>query len=235
VIALSPLPLILGHRGAPQVSLENTLRSFSLAVEQGADGVELDIQRANDGVPVVIHDDTLNRTMGVHGRVSALAWPALQRLSGARLPSFEQVVAWAAASGAWVNVELKAGDVEKEVSRLIRSTGIEKRVVISSFDVEVVRCFGEVDPELPRFFLSEHWDTQTIDAVKITGANGVCLKDAAADQRVIEDIRERDLALIVWTVNQPSRLRELLLENVAGIITDYPAIGAEEREALFPA
>ena len=107
---MNPFPrlLVLGHRGAPEAALENTLEAFATAMRQGADGVELDVRPASDGTPVVIHDDSLQRTFGVQGSVSSLSWPALQRLTGARLPSLQQVAAWAAASGAWLNVELKA-------------------------------------------------------------------------------------------------------------------------------
>ena len=63
-----PRPLILGHRGAPYDAPENTLASFARALEQGADGVELDVRRARDGVPVIIHDETLDRTSGARLR-----------------------------------------------------------------------------------------------------------------------------------------------------------------------
>src|SRR5688572_9302031 len=107
-----PRPLILGHRGARHESLENTLASFSVALEQGADGVELDVRAARDGVPMVIHDESLDRTHEVPGRVAALDSGALMRLTNARLPTLEQTVAWAASSGAWLNIELKVAGVE---------------------------------------------------------------------------------------------------------------------------
>src|SRR5687768_8195818 len=107
-----PRPLILGHRGAPYDAPENTLASFARALEQGADGVELDVRRARDGVPVIIHDETLDRTSGARGRVADLDWPAIERLTTAGLPSLEQAAGWAAASGAWLNVEIKTPRVE---------------------------------------------------------------------------------------------------------------------------
>src|SRR5690606_30119783 len=106
----------------------------------GADGVELDVQRSRDGVPVVIHDDSLERLWGTRRLVSELTWPAIQRLHSARIPSFEQVAGWAAASGAWLNVELKAADVEHEVLALIDRFGLRPRTFISSFDPEIVRA-----------------------------------------------------------------------------------------------
>ena len=73
-------PLILGHRGAPAVAPENTLAAFSQAIQDGADGIEFDLQLSSEGVAVVIHDDTLNRTGLISGSVSALPAAQLQQI-----------------------------------------------------------------------------------------------------------------------------------------------------------
>src|SRR5690606_37488045 len=108
-----PRALVLGHRGSPLRAPENSLRSFALALEAGADGVELDVQRSADGVPVVIHDPTLERTGHGEGPVAARTWEELSRLTGGGEPirSLRQAADWAAATGAWLNVEIKAREV----------------------------------------------------------------------------------------------------------------------------
>src|SRR5262245_3514397 len=100
-------PLVLGHRGAPRAAPENTLRAFQLAMELGADGVELDVQPSADGVPVVLHDDTLDRTTDGSGDVATLPWARIAeaRADGEPVPRLEQVVEWAADVGAFLNVE----------------------------------------------------------------------------------------------------------------------------------
>jgi glycerophosphoryl diester phosphodiesterase len=232
---MNPFPrtLILGHRGSPREAPENTLQSFGKALLAGADGVELDVQPSGDGVPVITHDDSLERVWGIRRQVSRLGWRAVEQLTGAQVPSFEQVAGWAAASGAWVNVELKTAGVEKEVARLIDRFDIRGRVVISSFDAEIVAEIGRLDGGLRRFFLTERWDDAARTAFDRSGASGVCLANASATHPVLEDLHARDLPVIVWTVNEPERVRELLREGVAGIISDLPGMAAKERDAVL--
>ncbi|MEX2571899.1 MAG: glycerophosphodiester phosphodiesterase [Gemmatimonadota bacterium] len=224
-----PRQLILGHRGAPLEAAENTLRSLALAVERGADGVELDVRRSRDGVPVVIHDDSLERTMGVGNAVSRLDWPAIQRLTAARVPSLAQVAAWAAASGAWLNVELKAGGFEDIVIEALANTGVLGRTIISSFDPYAVRRAGDIDPAVRRFLLARAWDASAERDLEASDAVGVCLGVDAATGPVLEHLSARKLPVIVWTVNDADRLRELLEGGVAGIISDDPAMAAGIR------
>ena len=218
-----PHPLILGHRGSPVEAPENTLRSLELALRHGADGVEIDVRPASDGTPVVIHDADLRRTYGLAGEVANLSWEAMQRLTGARLPSFQQVAAWAAASGAWLNVEMKAGGAEVEVLRILREHGLLRRTFLSSFDEGIVARVGEVDREALRFFLAEEWNDTVRDRLAATGAPGLCLKVDAATPLALDVLRHEGLPVVVWTVDDPARMQELLTAGVAGIITNQPA------------
>lgn len=224
-----PHPLILGHRGAPFDAPENTLRSFALALEQGADGVELDVRRAGDGAPVVIHDATLDRTMSARGSVAELPWPALERLTGGLLPSLDQAAAWAAAAGAWVNVEIKTTGVEQATLAALDRTGLLARTFLSSFDPEVVAAVGRAAPSATRFLLLEEWDEAAQATVARSGAQGVCLKVDAASPLTLEVLRNEDLPVVVWTVDAPDRIRDLLHAGVAGIITNRPRVAAEVR------
>src|SRR5690606_13922627 len=149
-----------------------------------------------------------------------LAWKAIEQLTGARVPSFEQVAGWAAASGAWVNVELKGGGVEKAVSVLVDRFGIADRIVVSSFDADILAEFGRTDPRLTRFFLTEQWDAAALADFDRSGAYGVCLGHAGATAAVLQELHDRDLPVIIWTVNEAARIRELLQAGVAGIISD---------------
>jgi glycerophosphoryl diester phosphodiesterase len=230
----SPFPriLILGHRGSPAEAPENTLRSFELALRGGADGVELDVRSAADGTPVVIHDATLERTFGVTGAIADLAWPALQRLTEARLPSLEQAAAWAAASGAWLNVELKSPGAEREVVRVLRVHGLMERTFLSSFEEGIVARVGEVAPDSLRFFLAERWDDAIHDRFNASGAAGVCLRVDAATPLSLEVLRHEGLPVVVWTVDDPQRIRHLLESGVAALISNDPRTAVEVRRAV---
>ena len=228
-----PRPLILGHRGSPLEATENTLRSFALAREEGADGVELDVRIAKDGTPVVIHDATLDRTTSAWGAVSEMAWPALQQMTGAQLPSLEQAAAWAAASSAWVNVEIKTAGAEQSIVDIMRATGGLERVIFSSFDPLCVAALSSVAPDARRFLLLDAWDAEASKMVAQSGAQGVCLQVDAATPLNLEVIRNDDLPVIVWTVDDRPRMVEFLRMGIIGLITNRPAIGVSARaEAL---
>jgi glycerophosphoryl diester phosphodiesterase len=224
-----PRPLILGHRGAPFDAAENTLRSFTVALRQGADGVEVDVRGASDGVPVVIHDETLQRTMSHSARVADHPWPALQTLSAAQLPSLQQVTAWAAAAQAWLNVEIKSPGVEAAAIADLRAAGMLPHSFISSFHPGVVVETRRLAPECPSFLLTSAWDEAAQEAIASTGANGVCLHVDAATPLALEVLHRQNLPVVVWTVDSPDRMRELLYAGVAAIITNRPAVATQLR------
>jgi glycerophosphoryl diester phosphodiesterase len=228
-----PNPLILGHRGSPLEAPENTLRSFVLAREHGADGVELDVRLARDGTPVVIHDATLDRTTPAWGEVAGYDWPALQQLTASQLPSLEQAAAWAAAAEVWVNVEIKEANSEETILDVLRRTGGLDRIFFSSFQPSCLSALARLAPEAQRFLLVDAWDVEAGRMVAESGAQGVCLRVDAATAVTLEVIRNDDLPVIVWTVDERPRMLELLRHGVAGIITNRPALGVAARaEAL---
>jgi glycerophosphoryl diester phosphodiesterase len=228
-----PKQLILGHRGSPRELAENTLASLAHAVQRGADGVELDVQRSRDGVPVIVHDDSLERTMGIREVVSALEWPAIARLTNARVPSFQQVAAWAAASGAWLNVEIKAANVEERVVELLEEMQLVERTIISSFDPAIVLRVKRHSQSVRRFLLSERWDAQAEQSFAEAEAEGLCLRIDAADEVTLEGLRLRSIPVVVWTVNTPAEVRHFLERGVAAIISDFPEMAAQERDRFL--
>lgn len=222
-------PLVLGHRGSPARAPENTLLAFRLALEEGADGVELDVQPAGDGAPVVIHDATLERTTDRAGAVAALSWDEIgaARAGGEPVPRLEEAAAWAAESGAWLNVEIKSPGAEAASIAAVEAAGVLGRAFFSSFLPDVVALLGELAPHAARYLLSEQWDDETRDAARRLGVRGVCLHHAAATASALAELRGAGLDVVVWTVDDPARLRELLAAGVRAVITNHPARGVE--------
>jgi glycerophosphoryl diester phosphodiesterase len=227
--------VILGHRGAPTEAPENTLRGFQIALAHGADGVELDVQRSRDGVPVVIHDPTLERTTNGRGRVDEHSWEALRKLvvdGNEPIPSLEEIAAWAANAGAWLNVELKSAGAEAASLAVLQAAGLLDQVLFSSFLPEVVREIGRLAPDSRRYLLLERWEASVPALVRELGAGGVCLRDDAASSQALSGLTEASLPVVVWTVDDPVRIRELLRVRVAAVITNRPDVAVAERAAL---
>jgi glycerophosphoryl diester phosphodiesterase len=223
-----PPHLLLGHRGASADAPENTMRAFRLALEQGADGIELDVQRSADGVPVVIHDPTLERTTDGAGAVASHTWSAITRVRsrGEPVPRLEEVAAWAAETGAWLNVEIKAPGVEPAAVAAIEAAGVTGRTVFSSFDAASVREVGRLAPHARRFLLTETWSADVLRAARDAGAGGICLADRAATDDALRGIAVEGLPLVIWTVDDPARIGALYAAGVAAVITNRPAAGA---------
>jgi len=157
---------ILGHRGASSDAPENTLPAFQLALDQGADGVELDVRLCRSGEVVVFHDERLERLTGAAGRVADTPWSELSRLevragsSGApagRIPLLAEVME-ALPRTAWINVELKSEDwsgtgVADAAGALLESGRHQDHVVVSSFSAPCLLRLALSHPRLPRGLL----------------------------------------------------------------------------------
>src|SRR5215216_1412155 len=116
-------PLIIAHRGASAVAPENTLAAFEAAIAAGADGIEFDVRLSRDGVPVVIHDDTLYRTAGVRGRVADMS---VDQLNQFEVPSVAQLFELFKANKLILYLELKDKQIEltEECCRLVEQYGL---------------------------------------------------------------------------------------------------------------
>jgi glycerophosphoryl diester phosphodiesterase len=220
-------PLVLGHRGAPRDAPENTLRALQVALDQGADGVELDIQPAADGTAVLIHDETLERTTDGVGTLARLTWEQISRhrAGGEPISRLEQAVQWARESGAWLNVEVKSPGIEQTAVRLAREAGILEHTFFSSFIPGIVQALRAEAPDAAVFFLTERWDHEVMEGVLAMRMDGVCLHHSIATAAALAWLRDHRLHAVVWTVDDPVRMRTLFDERVLGVITNLPALG----------
>lgn len=222
------------------------MAGFRRAIEVGADGVELDVRMSADGVPVVIHDDSVDRTTDGTGRVEALRWDELAGVrvrpitrtdvleadaneEPARLPRLDEVTEWATRSGAFLNLELKCEGAEAAVLNAVRTAGLLERVLFSSFIPGAVGEIGRLEPAARRYLLTEHWDAAAIDAVRSCHAQGVCLHDLAATAQSLAELAREGLPVVVWTVDDPQRISILLDAGAEAIITNEPATAVAVR------
>jgi glycerophosphoryl diester phosphodiesterase len=167
---MSVLPLIIGHRGASAVAPENTLAAFARAMVEGADGIEFDVRLAGDGMPVVIHDATLERTGLVNGIVSQITSEELQMIDvgswfdrrsggksteffGERLPTLQQVFDFFSDKAALLYLEMKSditggAELADAVVRSIGQNSMRERVIVSSFELSLIEQVKSRDPSI---------------------------------------------------------------------------------------
>ena len=241
-------PLILGHRGASAYAPENTLTAFRLALEQGADGIELDVTLTADGVPVVIHDDTVDRTTNGHGPVRALRLAELKGLeagyparfgrqfAGVRIPTLAEVFE-ACGEQPVINVELKhdrspGRQLARRVVDLIHAHGRQGRVILSSFQFSSLGRVKALDPAVPvglLYFapmfgprLAQLLARRLPHEAHHPAAQGLTIKDIAW-------CHQHGYRVNAWTVDDEPGLRRLMADGVDGLITDRPDLAIAVR------
>ncbi len=233
-------PLVIGHRGAMGYRPENTMPSFEHALALGADCVEFDVHLTRDGVPVVIHDDTVERTTNGQGLVRDHTLSELQRLeagtwfgpeyAGARIPTLDEVLEWARLSGMVVDVEIKNAPIyyagiEEAVVAALRRAGMGDQAVVSSFDHHAVKRVGELDPDL---VLGVLYGARPADAglclAQLVGAQVLLPHEAYARAADIQAAHAAGLTVVPWTTSDPERICELIAAGVDGVCSNHPDV-----------
>jgi glycerophosphoryl diester phosphodiesterase len=248
----SERPLVIAHRGYSMVAPENTLVAFNHALLAGADFVELDYYHSKDGVPVVLHDSTLDRTTDAVARWGGANHAPSQRLASEltaldagkwfkpaiadqRVPTLETALDVIQARGMTL-IERKQGDA-KTLVNLLREKSLINKLVVQAFDWNFLRDFHQIEPR------------QVLGALGPPGTrNGRKLSDEekALNPMWAREVKELGAQLIVWnrqvdaasvraaqdmglrvwvyTINDADTANRLLDAGVNGIITDNPAI-----------
>jgi glycerophosphoryl diester phosphodiesterase len=232
-------PLVLAHRGASAEAPENTLAAFRLAMEQGADGVELDVWRCATGEVVVVHDEDLSRVAGVPLRVPDSPLAALRavdvgawkgaRFRAERIPLLAEVLD--ALPGAVVNVELKSRGgrdlaLAHAAAEVIWRKGAGSRVVVSSFDWRLLAAFRLASPDIAAGLLFDGtrlWRLRTFVGIRTLRPAAVHPDRALATDARVRRWLERDLAVNVWTVDEPAQAERLARAGATALITNTPA------------
>ena len=219
-------PLIIGHRGASADAPENSLAAFALALEQGADGIEFDVQLSADGHPMVMHDWTVDRTTNGHGSVSRLTLRELQSLDagdGRPVPTLGDVLKMFGPKLLY-NIELKEiglrdHDLGAIVADRVKKHNLAHRTLISSFNLLALRRLRRHSPEKTPLALIRQTGLGKMGHWLVNGR--VDQPDhSLVDEKNMEWARKRQLRIHVWTVDDPAEAQRLVSLGVHGIITN---------------
>jgi len=244
-----PVPAIIAHRGSSAHAPENTLAAFRLAIEQGADGIELDARLTSDNQVVVFHDLTLDRITSVKGRVNRLTLADLQNLDagshfntafrGEKIPSLDDVLRTLGQS-TFINIELKNhysifDPLPNQVAKLINRYDLQNRAIISSFNPIPLIRIRHLLPNTPTGLLSVR-GTSGLLVRKWIGRNIKCqsfhieLNDITP--ALINHIHQKGILVLAYTVNQEEEMRNLFKMGVDGIITKDPIMARQTLNSI---
>jgi len=219
----------IGHRGACGHAPENTLRSMRRALELGVDGFEFDIQLSRDGEPVVIHDETLERTTNGAGLVSDYSREELQRFDaggGERIPSLSDALDLAD-KRCRLFIELKAEyatvPVAETLAHYIAHRGWNyEQLYACSFDHLQLAAIRTILPPLRTCALLAGIPVSLAAIACDAGAWSLNPSVHHINQALVDDAHRRGLRVLAWTANQPTHIAKARALGVDGIIGDYP-------------
>lgn len=245
-------PLIIAHRGLSALAPENTLTAFRMAVQAGSDLVELDYHHSRDGVPVVIHDATLDRTTDVNVRLAEKGVRVNTRTSeelatldagqwfhpsfaGEKVPTLSQALSLIQSNSVTL-IERKAGDAAT-CAALLAQHGWINRVIVQSFDWDYLRDFHRVAPAQVLGALGppstrggkpvppeeKRLNERWLDEIAALGARLVVWNREVSADAVLA-AHARGLKVWIYTINDAVLLHRLLDMGVDGIITDNPPL-----------
>ncbi|MEM2842428.1 MAG: glycerophosphodiester phosphodiesterase family protein [Candidatus Bathyarchaeia archaeon] len=240
--------IVIAHRGASGYAPENTLISFLKAIELKADAVECDVHLSKDGVPIVIHDEKLNRTTDGKGYVKDYSLKELKSLNagyktrffdkfkGEKIPTLREVLE-VCRNKIGVVIEVKNGPffykgIEDKIVNLIKELDVGEQVIISAFDHSTIKRIKNLNKDLVTAVIFSGCPVKpTLDCL-LAYANGLHFEWCYLKPSVIEEVEKDDLFINVWTVNNEENIRKMFLMNVNGVITDYPDLGVKVKQEM---
>lgn len=233
------LPQVIGHRGAAASAPENTLPSIREAKRQGAGGVEFDAKLSADGVPILMHDDTLERTTNGRGPVAAASAVAIRQLDAGLwfghawrhtpVPRLDDTLKLVVELDLAANVEIKpCPGREVETAKAVVTT-IQRswprgrgRLLLSSFSAASLLAAKLAAPDLPRGLLIWEKPADWLSQARQLDCVSVHCADEYITEAWAAEIKAAGFALAIYTVNDPARAKQLLGWGVDAIITDRP-------------
>jgi glycerophosphoryl diester phosphodiesterase len=230
--------MVIAHRGASADAPENTMAAMELAIEQGADWVEIDVQETRDGEVVVIHDSDLKKIGGSGLRVYESSLLDLQSVdigswkdpsfSDQRVPTLQQVLELCK-NRISVLIELKyygpEERLEERVVQIVEAAGMQDQIVVMSLSYPGIVRMKSIRPE---------WDVGLLSSVAIGDITRLEVDFFAvnanfANRAFIKRVHKRQSKVLVWTVNDPVSMSAMMSRGVDGIITDKPGLASAVR------
>lgn len=235
------LPKIIGHRGAAAYAPENTIEGIHTAADMGVEWVELDVKLTKDDVPIIFHDDMLDRTTNGMGAIKDFTLEELKELDAGSwfadgfatttIPTLEEVVDVLIDREIGLNLEIKpCPGREKETAEvaldvLSQYWDEHDKLLISSFSHVSLEVAYEMAEDWHRgFLLPEEWPENWAEMAEYLKASTINLNGNTVTREQVEAAMELELPILAYTVNEPDRARFLQSWGVDGFFTDAPDI-----------
>ena len=233
---------VIAHRGVSGSYPENTLSAFQAAIDIRAEMVELDVSISEDGIPVVVHDRTVDRTTDFEGDVQSFSVEELKRMEvgawfseefrGEEFPTLRESLELMKGQIA-VNIEIKTEAVSDEIQggvvdkalQIVKDLDMISSVIFSSFDYRVMEQLNVLDSKIAKALLYEASQSAELLPSELVQKYKIDIFNCSYKQlseEWINDLQKHEIPYFVYTVNEPELMRELIEKDVSGIFTDFP-------------
>jgi glycerophosphoryl diester phosphodiesterase len=219
---------VVGHRGAAGYEPENTLRSFRRAIELGAGWIELDVRMSKDGVLMVMHDETVDRTTDGTGEVAELTLNELKRLDagkGEKIPMLQEVIDLAKGK-AKVDIEIKSKGIEPDVVDMIEKNGIVRKCMVSSFKADIIKKVKELNEDVKTAIITSKVPEDVVkyigSIVKETGTDAIMASKKVTDGRLVGVAHKKGLEVGIWNADTPDEIRLYADMGPDYLCSNYP-------------
>jgi glycerophosphoryl diester phosphodiesterase len=233
--------VVIAHRGFSGIAPENTLVAFQKAIDIGSDMIEFDVSLSKDGIPVVIHDKTINRTTNGKGNVESFTVEELKQFDAGswykkefkeeKIPTLEEVIQ-VTKGKIMLNIEIKKYSVKRNVKldgiehkivQLLEKYNIVNDVLISSFSKLAIQRIKEFNPDISIAYLYRFGiKSRVIKQFDKLGLYSFNQSKRAFSKKSLKDLHEQEIKLNLYTINQKREMIKFIKLGVNGIITNYP-------------
>ncbi|MCB9079400.1 MAG: glycerophosphodiester phosphodiesterase [Anaerolineaceae bacterium] len=227
-------PGVIAHRGAAGLAPENTQAAIRAGILHKADFIEVDVQRSADGVLIVMHDQTVNRTTDGQGSVVNLTWAEISQFDAGRhfgpeyagetVPRLDSVLEMTQGTSSTLIIEIKEPHlypgIEPQIAETIQNAQAQDHVTIISFDYESLRKFSALMPSVPLGLVSVY--PTTLPQIANHQAVDIFWLSVILDPTLVRRLHHQGYHVWVWTIDNLFIIRLLIWLGVDGITTNRP-------------
>ena len=230
----------IAHRGASLFAPENTMAAFTLAVDMGMKDIECDVMLTADKIPILIHDDSLNRTTNGQGLVHQTTYEYIQSLDagswfaphfkGIKVPKLAELLHWQKKTDITLHLEIKPirnDNLPEDIGIImshINQYGESQKIKILSFQTAIFEHLSQQQSKFPRVLEVAHCQEKHIQEAQVTGCDQINISHHLFSRNRIRDIQTAGPKVGIFTVNNLDQIKELRTIPVDEIFTDDPTL-----------
>ncbi|MFH1536743.1 MAG: glycerophosphodiester phosphodiesterase family protein [Patescibacteria group bacterium] len=226
---------VVGHRGAAAYEPENTISSFKKAINIGVDEIEFDIQLTKDKVPIVFHDDFVDRITNKRGCVADMTLAKIKKINvekKEKIPTLEKILKFLKNFDQNLQIELKGPNTEKSALKLIKQLGMLDKVTFSSFWHERVKTIKDLEPKAKTGIIVSDRPLNPVKMLKEVKADNLHIRKSYITKDLVKLLHQNNKKVFAWNADSEKEIEELAKCDVDFIGSNKPDIAIKILKKL---